>query len=81
MDWIFGLVAVAAVVGVVWDSFVRGRRGVALSVSVAAMIVLVGAGVARGADVSGPWPLVGLVVGGALFLVAESMGANPDDPT
>jgi hypothetical protein len=32
MNWIFGLVVVAAIAFVFWDAFIRGRRGPALVV-------------------------------------------------
>ena len=79
MDVIFALVAVAAVALVLWDRFVRGRRGTALTISVIAGVLLVGAGIARGADVSRPWPLLALVAGGVLFIVAERRPSESDE--
>jgi hypothetical protein len=71
MNWIYGLVALAAIALVFWDAFVRRRRGAALLWSLAAMIGLTATGIARGVGVSGVWPLVGLVVGCVLSAVAE----------
>jgi hypothetical protein len=80
MNWIFGLIAVAAIALVFWDVFIRGRRGPALVWSILALAVLGGTGIAKGAGASGIWPLIGLVVGGVLFVVADRGRESGSEP-
>ncbi len=79
MGWIFALIALAAILFVLWDGFVRGRRGSALVLSVMAALVLVVTGVARGADATGPLLLVGLIVGFVFLFVAEALHRGSHD--
>ena len=73
MSWAYGVIVLLVVGFVLWRVFVASYRGAALAVSIAAMLVLVGAGIARGAGASGWWTLVGLVLGGGLFIAADRM--------
>ena len=80
MEQIFALVAVAVVVALIvalrWPGFTRDRRGGARALSIAALLVFVCAGLAQGADAPAPWPLIGLVVGVALYLAAAFLAAR-----
>jgi hypothetical protein len=70
MTWF--IVALALLIAVVsWDYFVRGKRGAALVLGVAALVVLLSAGAMQGFDVDGPWSLVALVSGLGLFAASE----------
>jgi hypothetical protein len=79
MGWLFGVIALVAILFVLWDGFVRGRQGPALILGAMAALVLVVTGVAKGADARGPWPLIGLIVGFVLLLVAEALHRGPRD--
>jgi hypothetical protein len=77
VNWVFALVVVVVVatIGFLnWDASFRGLRGAPLLLSIAAILMLAAAGVARGAGATGAWPLAGLIVGGVLFVVAERAG-------
>lgn len=71
MGWVFLAVAIIAIAFVSWDIFLRGKRGTALAWSVTSMLTFSVAGIAQGAEAPGPWPLIGFLVGGVLFVVSE----------
>jgi hypothetical protein len=69
MGWLFFIIAIVAVGVVTWDTSLRGKRGRAFALSVAAVAVVIGAGMAQAAGLAAPWPLVGLVFGAVLFVL------------
>ena len=62
--------AIVAIAVVLWDGFLRDRRGRQLGVSVVALTLLLGGAVAQGAEVDGPWALIALVLGSVLSVVS-----------
>jgi hypothetical protein len=73
---IAALVAVAVIVVIRWPAFTRDRRGPALTLSVTALVAFACAGIAQGADAPAPWPLVGLLIGMVLYVVAEYLAGR-----
>jgi hypothetical protein len=73
---ITALIAVAVIVAIRWLGFTRNRQGPALAVSVTALLAFVCSGIAQGADAPAPWPLIGLLIGVALYIIAEYLAAK-----
>jgi hypothetical protein len=76
MSWLYGIVVLLVVGYVLWRLYVASYRGAALWVSLAAMSIVVGTGIARGAGASGWWMLLGITVGGGLSLAAERLSGG-----
>jgi len=70
MQWLLGAIVLLLVVAVFWDAFARGRRGSALAWGIAAGAAAVAGGLLRGADVGGPWPLLGWIASAVLIALA-----------
>jgi len=66
------VIDVVAIALVFWDVFVRGKRSVALACNLAAVVLMVVMGLAKGAaDVAWPWMLIALVAGVFLLTVGD----------